>query len=55
MQRAIIHAEGVFFGGNGGAGGFIHAEGVRVGFPSSVPKGRTEEQAYRVGAMRSSF
>ena len=38
MQRAIIHAEGVFHGGSGGAGGFIHAEGVRIGFPSSVPK-----------------
>src|SRR6266700_7179892 len=32
MQRAIIYAEGVFLGGSGGGGGFIHAEGVWVGF-----------------------
>jgi len=38
MQRAIIHAEGVFLGGSGGAGGFIHAEGVRVGFHHPCPR-----------------
>jgi hypothetical protein len=33
ILRLIIHAEGVFFGGGGGAGSIIHAAGVRFEFP----------------------
>ena len=50
---AIIHAEGVFLWGVKRVGSIIHAEGVRVGVPSSAPKARVV--AYRSRAIRWSL